>query len=221
MKRELKNINKISIVIADDSPFVREGLKVIFEMDNGFEVIGCASNGEEAIQLAVHNKVDIFLMDIKMPGMNGIEATKQIAGKGLSKVLILTTFDDDDLIIQALKMGAKGYLIKNHPPDQIKQMVRTVYEGGSVLEEAILEKVASSWEMKKQECSFDPALFSERELDIIKLISKGYSNKEIVDELYISEGTVKNYISSILNKTGLSHRTQIAIYYLTGSLVGR
>jgi DNA-binding NarL/FixJ family response regulator len=158
-------------------------------------------------------------MDIKMPVMNGIEATKYIAGEGLSKVLILTTFDDDDLIIKALKMGAKGYLIKNHPPDQIKQMVRTVFEGSSVLEEAVLEKVASGWDLKKQECSFDAALFSDRELDIIKLISKGYSNKEIVDELYISEGTVKNYISSILNKTALSHRTTAISVIISSSTV--
>jgi DNA-binding NarL/FixJ family response regulator len=208
----------IRIAIVDDSPFVREGLKVIFEMDDNFKVIGCCSNGKEATELADSSDVDIFLMDIKMPGMNGIEATKYIAAKGTAKILILTTFDDDDLIIQALKMGAKGYIIKNHPPEKIKQMVRVVYEGGSVLEEAVLKKVASGWELNKQEYQFEEALFTERELDIIKLIAKGYCNKEIVDKLFLSEGTVKNYISVILSKTGLSHRTQIAVYYLTGKL---
>jgi len=174
-----------------------------------------------AAELADNNNVDVFLMDIKMPEMNGIEATKHIAAKGTSKILILTTFDDDDLIIQALKMGAKGCIIKNHPPEKIKQMVRVIYEGGSVLEEAVLQKVASGWELSKQDYQFKDALFTEREMDIIKLIAKGYSNKDIVDELYLSEGTVKNYISAILSKTGLSHRTQIAVYYLTGKIGSR
>lgn len=214
-------MNKIRIVIADDSPFVREGLKITFDLDDDFEVVGCAADGREAIALADSCKADIFLMDIKMPEVSGIEATKYIVSKGLGKVLILTTFDDDDLIIQALKMGAKGYLIKNHPPEEIKQMVRVVYEGSSVLEEAILDKVTTGLESRKPAAVFDDGRFTERELDIIKLISKGYSNKDIVDELFISEGTVKNYISSVLSKTGLAHRTQIAVYYLTGNPNGK
>ncbi|HEX2938224.1 MAG TPA: response regulator transcription factor [Ruminiclostridium sp.] len=210
-------MNKIRLVIADDSPFVREGLKIIFDLDDDYDVVGCAANGREAIILADSCKADIFLMDIKMPEVSGIEATKYIVSKKLAKVLILTTFDDDDLIVQALKMGAKGYLIKNHPPEKIKQMVKLVYEGGSILEEAVLDKVTTGLNSNKPTAEFDAQPFTDRELDIIKLISRGYSNKDIADELYISEGTVKNYISAILSKTGLSHRTQIAIYYLTGN----
>lgn len=211
-------MDKIRIAIVDDSPFVREGLKVIFEMDESFEVVGCCSNGKEAILISDNNNVDIFLMDIKMPEMNGIEATRHIAANGTAKILILTTFDDDDLIIQTLKVGANGYIIKNHPPEKIKQMVKVVFEGGSVLEEAVLQKVTSGFDVGKQDKEFHDTAFTQRELDIIKLIAKGYSNKDIVDEMYLTEGTVKNYISVILNKTGLSHRTQIAVYYLTGKL---
>jgi DNA-binding NarL/FixJ family response regulator len=209
-------MNKIKIVIVDDSPFVREGLKIIFELDNDFELIGCAENGKEAVSIDSQNEVDIYLMDIQMPVMDGIEATRIISAKGKSKVLILTTFDDDDLIMEALKMGAKGYLIKNHPPEKIKQMVKIVHYGGSILEEAILEKIAKNSIDKPVKTQFDSNIFTERELEIIMLISQGYSNKNIADNLFISEGTIKNYISAILDKTQLAHRTQIAIYYLTG-----
>ncbi len=209
-------MDRIRVVIADDSPFVREGLKVIFDLDTDFEVVGCAADGEEAIEIAEHHDVDIVLMDIQMPGVNGIEATKYIVSRGLAKVLILTTFDEDELIKQALRAGAKGYLIKNHPPEKIKQMVKVMFGGGGVLDEIVLEKVASRWGEAWQSGTFDRGLFSDREMDIIRLIAKGYANKEIAEKLFISEGTVKNYISSVLSKTGLSHRTQIAIYYLTG-----
>ncbi len=208
-------MQKIKLVIADDSPFVRDGLRVIFELDEEFEVVGCAENGLQAVELCKNFHADICLMDIQMPLMNGIEATGLI-NSDTTKVLILTTFDDDDLIIKALKNGAKGYLIKNHPPEKIKQMVKIVYAGGGVLDEVILEKITDNNKMTYMNGAFDQSEFTERELSIIKLISEGCSNKEIADNLFITLGTIKNYISTILDKTELSHRTQIAVYYLTG-----
>ncbi len=212
-------MDKINVIIADDSDFVRDGMKIILDMDDDFNVIGTAEDGKEAIALAEKEKPDVFLMDIQMPGMDGIEATKYIVEHDLGKVLILTTFDDDELVKKALKNGAKGYLIKNHTPDHLKQMIRSVYNGAGVMEESILKSLADDTENINRKDSFDPSGYSERELDIIRAVADGLSNKEIASRLFISEGTVKNYITSILAKENLSHRTALAVYYLTGRRV--
>ena len=212
-------MDKINVIIADDSDFVRDGMKIILDMDDDFNVIGTAADGKEAIALAEKEKSDVFLMDIQMPGMDGIEATKYIVEHDLGKVLILTTFDDDELVKKALKNGAKGYLIKNHTPDHLKQMIRSVYNGAGVMEESILKSLAVDTENINRKDSFDPSGYSERELDIIRAVADGLSNKEIASRLFISEGTVKNYITSILAKENLSHRTALAVYYLTGRRV--
>ena len=213
-------MDKIRVIIADDSDFVRDGMKIILDVDDDFEVLGCASNGREAIELAEENPPDVFLMDIQMPEMDGIEATKYIVEHDLGKVLILTTFDDDVLVRQALAGGAKGYLIKNHTPDHLKQMIKSVYSGSGVMEGSILETLAAGTAVKEDDSAaasgFDPSGYSGRELDIVKAVADGLSNKEIAERLFISEGTVKNYITQILSKEGLSHRTALAVYYLTG-----
>ncbi len=221
-------MEKIKVIIADDSDFVRDGMKIILDVDDDFEVLGSASNGREAIELAEKEKPDVFLMDIQMPEMDGIEATKYIVEHDLGKVLILTTFDDDDLVKQALSSGAKGYLIKNHTPDHLKQMIKSVYNGTGVMEGSILEALTSSNLMQDSSSNqngssgdmsgtgFDSTGYSERELDIVKAVAEGLSNKEIASKLFITEGTVKNYITSILSKENLSHRTALAVYYLTG-----
>jgi DNA-binding NarL/FixJ family response regulator len=233
-------MDKIKVIIADDSDFVRDGMKIILDVDDDFEVIGSASNGREAIEIARKQKPDVFLMDIQMPEMDGIEATKYIVEHNLGKVLILTTFDDDDLVKRALKNGAKGYLIKNHTPEHLKQMIKSVYHGTGVMDENILESLTglatSSFRGASDnqpsprgedgtECrmrcdiangGFDASDYTDRELDIIKAVAEGLSNKQIAEKLYISEGTVKNYITNILSKENLSHRTALAVYYLTG-----
>ncbi|MBO6300670.1 MAG: response regulator transcription factor, partial [Lachnospiraceae bacterium] len=177
-------------------------------------------NGSELIKLAENNRPDVILMDIQMPEMDGIEATKHIVEHGLGKVLILTTFDDDELVQQALKNGAKGYLIKNHTPEHLKQMIKSVNNGTGVMEESILQtlagKAGNTEDRTPQSDGFDPSGYSERELDIVRAVAEGLSNKEIAAKLYISEGTVKNYITNILAKENLSHRTALAVYYLTG-----
>ncbi len=215
-------MDKIKVIIADDSDFVRDGMKIILDVDDDFEVLGVAANGREAIELAETSAPDVFLMDIQMPEMDGIEATKYIVEHDLGKVLILTTFDDDDLVRKALRNGAKGYLIKNHTPEHLKQMIKSVYNGTGVMEGSILETLAlgdsdsSVTPLVMNEGGFDSSGYSDRELDIIRAVSEGLSNKEIAEKLFISEGTVKNYITNILSKEGLSHRTALAVYYLTG-----
>ena len=207
-------MDKIKVIIADDSDFVRDGMKIILEADGEFEVIGCASNGRDAIAIAQTTRPDVFLMDIQMPVMDGIEATKIIIEEGLGKVLILTTFDDDELVRRAIAGGASGYLIKNHTPEHLKQTIKSVYNGVSVMEENLLGSLTEG-DLRNGK-GFDTEGYSERELEIVRAVADGLSNKEIAGRLFISEGTVKNYITSILAKEGLSHRTALAVYYLTG-----
>ncbi len=207
-------MDKIKVLIADDSDFVRDGMKIILDVDDDFDVIAAVSNGREAIETAEKERPDIFLMDIQMPVMDGIEATKYITEHDLGKVLILTTFDEDDLVQAALKNGAKGYLIKNHTPEHLKQMIKSVYHGTGVMEGRILENLTRNTDIKSD--GFDESEFTARELEIIKAVAEGLSNEEISEHLYISKGTVKNYITNILTKAGLSHRTALAVYYLTG-----
>ncbi|HAG43622.1 MAG TPA: DNA-binding response regulator [Clostridium sp.] len=207
----------VKILIADDDELIRESLKIILNMDENFSVVATASNGLEAVKACLKADIDVALLDVRMPVMNGVEALKEIVSKCSTKTLILTTFDEDEYIKDALKHGAMGYLLKNNSPEKIKNAIYTVVNGNIVLQDTIINKIISH--DKENQVNFTKNnKFTEREKEIIKLISEGLSNKEIALNLYISEGTVKNYISSILDKTCLNHRTQIAIYYLKGLL---
>lgn len=207
----------IKILIADDDELIRESLKIILSMDEEFLVTATASNGLEAVKACLEEDIDVALLDVRMPIMNGVEALKEITSKCNTKTLILTTFDEDEYIKDALKYGAMGYLLKNNSPEKIKNAIYTVFNGNIILQDVVINKIINPH--KKNQIEFDKKnKFTDREKEIIKLISEGLSNKEIALNLHISEGTVKNYISSILDKTYLDHRTQIAIYYLKGLL---
>lgn len=208
----------IRLLIADDDAIVREGFKMVLGMDESFEIIGAVENGQKAVEFCQSNEVDVALLDVRMPIKNGVEATREICEKSKTKVLILTTFDDDEFINDAIKYGAKGYLLKSNPPEKIKNAIKMVYGGNAVIENVVLDRLKESLKASNVG-KIDKSLFSEREFQIIESISRGLSNREISKELFISEGTVANYITSILNKTGLQHRTQIAIYYLNNGSI--
>lgn len=210
---------KIKLIIADDNSFIREGLKIILNTYEEFNVMATLNDGQEAVEYCINQAVDIALLDVRMPNMNGVEATKLITGQTKTKPIILTTFDDDEYILDAIKNGAKGYLLKNNEPERIRDAIKSVFNGNSIIQDVVLDKIKSNlMETKETEAKIDTKLFTERERDIMALIAKGYSNKEVSKQLFISEGTVANYITSILGKTGLEHRTQIAIYYITGKV---
>ena len=204
----------IRIIICDDDKLIRESLKILLPLKGDVEIVGEAENGYEAIDLCVQNQVDVALLDIRMPKLNGVQAVKRIVEKTDTKCLIITTFDEEEYVNEAISYGAKGYILKNSSPEQIIDAINTVYNNNVVLNDSVLDKIQG----KQAEPIFKKYDFTEREKEIIVSISEGLSNKEISNKLFISEGTVRNYITNILEKTNLEHRTAIAVNYLKGKL---
>jgi DNA-binding NarL/FixJ family response regulator len=204
----------IRVLIADDDAIIREGLKMIIETQADLEFLGAASDGKKAVDLCRKLMPDVVMLDIRMPVMDGILAAKEIMEEKLSLPLLLTTFDEPDLILRALKAGVNGYILKNSPAERILSAIRSIYNGGTVFQADILEFIRSRVSNTTTESNLFEILLSPRELDIVKLVAEGLSNKEIGERLYLTNGTVRNHISTILEKTGLEHRTQIAVQYL-------
>ncbi|MCI5726450.1 MAG: response regulator transcription factor [Clostridium sp.] len=204
----------IRIIICDDDKLIRESLKILLPLKGDVEIVGEAENGEEAIDLCVQNQVDVALLDIRMPKLNGVQAVKRIVEETDTKCLIITTFDEEEYVNEAISYGAKGYILKNSSPEQIIDSINTVYNNNVVLNNSVLDKIQG----KQAEPTFKKYDFTDREKEIILSISEGLSNKEISNKLFISEGTVRNYITNILEKTNLEHRTAIAVNYLKGKL---
>lgn len=211
----------IRLLIADDDPFIRESLKMILELDPQIQVEGVCTNGEEAFRFVQENeRVNAVLMDIRMPVCDGVEGTKRIAAlKPGIPILILTTFDDDAYIVEALKNGARGYLLKNIAPDRIIEGLKAVFQGSMLIHPDIAKKLAFFLQpVAKPQDDGKRSLaeygLTASEQQIVEKIAEGLSNKEISQQLFLSEGTVKNYITEILSKLDLRDRTQIAIFYL-------
>ncbi|EMG29286.1 LuxR family two component transcriptional regulator [Listeria fleischmannii 1991] len=208
----------IRILLADDNSFITGGLEIILNMEENLEVVGTAENGEEAFQFCLEHAVDVALVDIRMPVLDGVLATKKITQETDTKVIILTTFDDDAFILEAIQNGAKGYLLKNNDPKKIVNAIHSVMQEQSIIQAEIWDKLRAVNQAKVGlYADLDALELTEREKDIVKAVAKGLSNREIAKLLFISEGTVANNISALLGKLGLSHRTQIAILYFTGS----
>lgn len=206
----------IRLLIVDDQRLMREGLRTLLELEHGFEIVGEAADGQAALDAYAELKPDVVLMDIRMPGMDGVEATRRLCVSWPeTRVIILTTFDDDANVFEGLRAGAVGYLLKDLSGQELANAVRTVYKGGALIEPAVAKRVMAEFARLHppartiQEGLPEP--LSERELAVLKLVSAGLSNREIGNKLGLSEGTVKNYVTSILQKIGVRDRTQAAL----------
>ena len=211
----------IKVLICDDQEIVCEGLQRILESDEEIRVLGTAHNGLEALEQVEKNKPDLVLMDLKMPEMNGIIATRKIREKYPDiSVLILTTFDDDEWLFDAIRSGASGYLLKDRPRSELINAIKGTVSGGSYVDPAvagkILNNVAQSIPQKAP--TMDTSL-SDRELEVLRLLAMGLSNADIAKRLYLSEGTVRNYTSGIFTKLNVSDRTQAVVAALRAGLV--
>lgn len=203
----------MKLLVVDDDALIRDSLKILINMEADMEVVGTASNAQEALELCKHHQIDIVLMDIRMPVMDGVLGTKLIKTQyNHIKVIILTTFKDDEYIKEAIKNGATGYILKNQSADSIIESIRAVQKGSMVLEQGVAESLTSMIkDRSKHKAAID---MTERELDVLKLVGQGLSNKEIAENLFLGEGTVRNYVTVLLEKLNLRDRTQLAIYYV-------
>ncbi|KYG27060.1 response regulator [Alkalihalobacillus trypoxylicola] len=207
------------ILLVEDQMLVRQGLKMMIEYTEENVIIAEAENGKEALLLYESHHVDLVVMDIRMPEMDGLEATRRLKKLDPNvKILILTTFADDEYALEALKLGAVGYLLKDADRYRLLYSIKKAIEGGLALDEQVAAKVVPTLLSQEQKALPKPDNLSERELSIIRLIGNGKNNQEISEELYLSTGTVKNHISQILMKLHLRDRTQIAIFALKHQL---
>lgn len=212
----------IKILIADDQELIRESLKIILSTNNEFEVIDTVGSGKEVVESIRRHIPDIILMDVRMPDMDGVQCTKFVKEVYPEiKVIVLTTFDDDEYIFSALKYGASGYLLKGVSLDELTSAIKTVLQGGAIFNSNVASKVTKIFsEMAKNnivaERIHDEDLpnLSDTEWKIIQQVSQGLSNKEIAEILKFTEGTIRNYLSVILDKLQLRDRTQLAIWYI-------
>lgn len=209
----------IKIIIADDQELIRESLKIVLGTHDDIQVIGVAGDGFEVLDILKRENADIILMDIRMPRMDGVYCTKAVKEAYPDiKIIILTTFDDDEFVFSALKYGASGYLLKGVGMDELYKDILTVYKGGALINPDIATKVFSMFtKMSQNNFSIqvdDSALqdITKPEWKVIQQVGCGFSNKEIAQKLFLSEGTVRNYLSSVLSKLNLRDRTQLAIW---------
>jgi len=203
----------MKILLCDDQAVIRDGLEMLLNLEKDFQVIGVAQDGAEAVDLAAQKQPDLILMDLKMPIMSGIEATREIRTKFPNiKILVLTTYDDDEWVFDAIRAGASGYLLKDTPRQKIVEAIRGTMDGKSFVDPAIAGKLLNQVASKQtQPTSILTDKLTERELDVLRLIAKGINNSEIANQLHLSEGTVRNHVSAILEKLGVSDRTQAAV----------
>ena len=204
----------IRILLADDDPIILQGLSMIISSAEDLEVVGATENGREAVQLARETKPDVAVLDIRMPVMNGIEAAKVMLDEELCAPLLLTTFDEPELIADALMVGARGYILKNSSADRILSAIKAVAEGGTVFAPDVIGYIQSMIKAPHKGGEAKEDVFAEltaREIEIAALIAEGLSNNQIAERLFLADGTVRNHVSMILEKTGLEHRTQIAV----------
>lgn len=210
----------VRVLIVDDQQLMRDGIASLLKLQDGLEIVGMAANGQEAVELAASQQPDVILMDVRMPVLDGVAATEQIHRQiPACKILMLTTFNDEAYVLEALQVGASGYLLKDLPARDLAQAIQAVHRGIYQLDptvadqlKALLSRAQTAREQPGALKATDEADLTERELEVLRLIARGATNREIAETLVISEGTVKNHISNILGRLNLRDRTQAAIY---------
>ena len=209
-------MNRIKILLVDDQTMFREGLRTLISTQPDFEVVGEAANGEEALRLVAQKKPGVVLMDLRMPVLDGVTATRSLHTQNPEcKVIVLTTFDDDDSVFDGIRAGAVGYLLKDGPTEKLYEAIRAAAHGESFLQPSIAAKVVSEFSRLSNRPSTETSSLaeplSEREIEVLRLVGSGFSNKQIASQLFIAEGTVKNHITSIFGKLEVTDRTQAAL----------
>jgi DNA-binding NarL/FixJ family response regulator len=201
------------IVICDDQAIVRDGLEMMLKLEPDVAVVGTADDGAAAVEIVGQKKPDLVLMDLKMPVMNGVEAIRQIRQVFPEvKIIVLTTYDEDEWVFDAIRAGASGYLLKDTPRGDLIKAIRGTMAGKTYVDPSVAGKVLQqATDNQTQPASLIAAKLSERELEVLRLLAKGLNNKEISERLFLSEGTVRNHVSAILAKLGVSDRTQAAV----------
>ncbi len=210
----------IRVIVADDQEIVRTGLSMILNAQAGIEVVGAAADGERAVALAHELRPDVCLFDIRMPGIDGIEATRRLAGTGIG-VVVITTFDHDDYVYAALQAGARGFLLKDAGPDLLAQAIRAAASGDALIAPSVTGRLLSAFATARRDAPRtqprDP--LTDREEEILRAVAGGLSNAEISSELHISLSTVKSHIGSLMDKLGGRNRVELAIWaYETGRI---
>lgn len=216
-------MSKIKVIVADDQVIVAEGLCALLSVEDDIEVVGMVENGREVLEMLEGQKADVILMDIRMPVMNGVDCTKEVAEKFPdTKVLILTTFDDDEYISQAMNNGAAGYMLKDLTAEKLTAAVRNVYIGNTVMHSKITQKILNGITGRKESHmpirTKDGEVLTLREMEVLGLIARGKTNSEIADELFLSLGTVKNYITVLYDKLDIRGRTKLMTYAIDSGL---
>jgi two-component system, NarL family, response regulator LiaR len=211
------------VLICDDQAIIRHGLAMILRLTTDIEVVGLAEHGNEALRLVEQVAPDLVLMDLKLPGMTGVEVTRQIRQRfAATQVLVLTTYDDDQWIFDALRAGACGYLLKDTPPEDLLKAIRGAVEGKVFIDPAVAGKLVTHITGRSaQPASTITARLTEREVDVLRLIASGYSNTTIAERLHLSDGTVRNHVSAIIAKLEVDDRTQAALIAVQHGVIER
>ncbi len=207
-------VTPLRVVVADDEPLVRQGLRMVLELEPGLEIVAEACDGLEAVALAHEHRPDLVLLDIRMPRLDGIEATKRIcADPGLAgtRAVVLTTFADDALLVAAVRAGSSGYLLKSMPPEDIRAAVRAAVSGQTPVAPRLVARLLREYAERQVPAALELGRLTDRETDVLREIASGRSNAEIAARLFVSEGTVKTHVAGILRKLGVRDRTQAAV----------
>jgi len=214
----------INVLIADDEELVRTGIQMIIEAEDDLVVIGEARDGEEALRMAIELEPDVVLMDIRMPGLDGLEASRRLLRNGGSspRIVLLTTFDLDEYVYEALRVGASGFLLKDAPATQLVTAIRAAAAGDALLAPSITRRLIDDFTQRSpRSAPPDLELLTPREVDVLRCLARGLSNAEIAEELFVSEATIKTHVARILMKLGVRDRVQAVIAAYESGLVGR